>query len=71
MYTDKFGNTLNIGDHVVIEDVIDKDDNDIVFEIKIINNTWTLVPMDKKLNHSPFNNLSIEAEFNKNTLTKI
>lgn len=71
MYTDKLGNTLSIGDHVVIDNVIDIDDNDIVFEIKFINNTWTLVPMDKKLNHSPFNNLSLEGEFKKNTLTKI
>ena len=71
MYTDKLGNTLSVGDHVVIDNVIDIDDNDIVFEIKIINNTWTLVPMDKKLNHSLFNNLSLVAEFKKNTLTKI
>lgn len=71
MYTDKHGNTLSIGDHVVIDKVDYIDGNDIVFEIKIINNTWTLVPMDKKLNHSLFNNLSLVAEFKKNTLTKI
>lgn len=71
MYTDKYGNTLNIGDLVAIDNIVDIDDNDIFFEVKLIDDVWTLVPVDKKLNFSPFNNLSVEFEFNKKTLTKI